>query len=275
MAKRKVSTQSSSLIALGERCYHHDFYSTFLENHRTITVVLPPNYHHQHSRYPVLYLHDGQNLFEPQEAAFGVAWHADSAAARLIHAGRIPPVLLVGIANTPARLDEYTIHRDSREKAGGRGDLYARFVLEEVKPFIDATYRTKPDREHTAVAGSSLGGLVSLTMARSYPEQFGLCGAVSPSLWWCNERILEEFAAGDHAWMQQMRFWVDMGTKEGRARGHEPPWIERTRRLIDVFDVAGLAPGRDYYYWEVAGGEHNEVAWAARFDKLLLYFFAR
>ena len=172
MAKRKVSTtppQPSSLFPIGERCYHHDFHSTFLDNNRSLTVALPPDYHHQRERCPVLYMHDGQNLFDPAEAAFGVAWHADGAAARLIHSDRIPPLILVGIANTPARMDEYTIYPDAREKAGGRGDLYARFVLEEVKPFIDANYRTKPDREHTAVVGSSLGGLVSLTMAQGVP----------------------------------------------------------------------------------------------------------
>jgi predicted alpha/beta superfamily hydrolase len=267
MSKRKSST--------GERRDHHDFHSAFLDNQRTIRVVLPPDYQHHRWRCPALYLHDGQNLFDPSDAAFGVAWNADTTAARLIHAGRIPPIILVGIANTQQRLDEYTTYRDAREKAGGRGDLYARFVLEEVKPFIDANYRTKPDREHTAVAGSSLGGLVSLTMALSYPDAFALCGAVSPSLWWSGERILDEIAAGDHAWMQRMRFWVDMGTKEGRARAHASASILRTRRLIDVFDAAGLAPGRDYYYWEVAGGEHNEAAWGARFEKMLLYFFVR
>jgi predicted alpha/beta superfamily hydrolase len=275
MAKRKRSAIAPPAPPLpsGERCDHHDFYSTFLDNRRTIRVALPPGYHHHHGRCPVLYLHDGQNLFDPSEAAFGVAWHADTAAARLIHAGRIPPLILVGIANTPDRLDEYAIYPDRHEKAGGRGDLYARFVLEEVKPFIDENYRTKPDRDHTAVAGSSMGGLVSLTMARSYPEAFAMCGAVSPSLWWSGERILDEIAAGDPAWMQRMRFWVDMGTKEGR--GHVSAAIRNTRRLIDAFDTAGLAPGRDYYYWEVAGGEHNEAAWAARFDKILLYFFGR
>ena len=192
MAKRKIPFQPSHPLSPGERCYHYDFYSTFLENHRTLTVALPPDYHQHHWRCPVLYLHDGQNLFDPAEAAFGMAWHADGAATRLIHARRIPPLILIGIANTPARMDEYTIYPDVlREKAGGRGDLYARFVLEEVKPFIDANYRTKPGREYTGVAGASLGGLVSLTMAQSYPKQFGLCGVVSPSLWWGRERILE------------------------------------------------------------------------------------
>jgi predicted alpha/beta superfamily hydrolase len=271
MAKRK--RPQTLPVSPGERHYHHDFYSTFLDNRRTLTVALPPDYHQQSWHCPVLYLHDGQNLFDPAEAAYGVAWHADRTAARLIHSGRVPPLLLVGIANTPERLDEYATNHDKREQAGGRGDLYARFVLEEVKPFIDAHYRTKPDRDHTAVAGSSLGGLVSLTMAQAYHERFALCGAVSPSLWWSGERVLHELADGDPAWLKRMRFWVDMGTKEGPGRGHTPAAILRTRRLIDVFDAAGLVPGRDYYYCEVAGGEHNEAAWAARFDKMLLYFF--
>jgi predicted alpha/beta superfamily hydrolase len=277
MSKRKRPQPPAETPApppQGERRYHHDFPSTFLENRRTLTVALPPGYEDHAWRCPVLYMHDGQNLFDPSEAAFGVDWRAGSTAARLIHARRIPPLIIVGIANTPARHDEYTTCYDKREKCGGRGDLYARFVLEEVKPFIDTHYRTMPQREHTAVAGSSLGGLVSLTMAQSHHPLFALCGALSPSLWWCNGRVLDDFAT-DHAWMRGMRFWLDMGTKEGRARGHLTPTIERTRRLASVFDAGRLVPGRDYYYSEIAGAEHNEAAWAARFDKMLLYFFAR
>ena len=181
----------------------------------------------------------------------------------------------MGIDNTPDRLDEYAYHPDRREQAGGRGSLYARFVLEEVKPFIDGHYRTQPDRRHTAVAGSSMGGLMSLSMAREHHERFALCGAVSPSLWWADGRALNECEDGDTAWMRRMRFWVDMGTREGSGRGHVTPSIRSTRRLIGCFDAAGLIPGRDYLYWEAAGGEHNEAAWAARFDKILLYFFGR
>jgi len=271
MAKRKSPPPAP--LSPGERHYHHDFHSTFLDNRRTLTVVLPPDYAQHNGQCPVLYLHDGQNLFDTDVPVNGVSWNADATAARLIHAGRIPPLILVGIANTPDRLDEYATLRDKSEKADGRGELYARFVLEEVKPFIDSHYRTKPDREHTAVAGSSLGGLVSLTMAQAYHEHFALCGALSPSLWWSGERVLVEIAEGDLGWMKRMHFWVDMGTKEGPARGHAPAAIQTTRQLIDVFDAAGLVPGREYYYWEVAGGEHNEASWAARFDKLLLYFF--
>lgn len=172
-------------------------------------------------------------------------------------------------------MDEYAYHRDEEEQTGGRGPLYARFVLEEVKPFIDGRYRTRPDRRHTAVAGSSMGGLVSLSMAREHSERFALCGVVSPSLWWADGAALQEIEDGDPAWMRRMRFWLDMGTREDGARGHVTPSIRSTRRLVACFDAAGLNPGRDYLYWEVAGGEHNEAAWGGRFDKMLLYFFGR
>jgi predicted alpha/beta superfamily hydrolase len=259
----------------GRLVVHADFPSAHLGNRRALTVYLPPGYDEQESRrYPVVYMHDGQNLFDPARAAFGVAWEADDTAERLINAGRIPPLLIVGIDNAPLRVDEYTYHRDPRERAGGRGAPYARFVLDEVKPFIDATYRTLPDRRQTAVVGSSLGGLISLSMARGRHERFALCGALSPSLWWAGGRVLDEYEEGD-GWMRRMRFWIDMGTREGSRRGHVTPAVRRTRRLADCLDAAGLVPGRDYYYREVAGGEHNEAAWAARFDKVLLYFFGR
>jgi predicted alpha/beta superfamily hydrolase len=259
----------------GRLVVHADFPSALLGNRRTLTVYLPPGYDGQTTqRYPVVYMHDGQNLFDTARAAFGVAWQADATAERLINAGRIPPLLIVGIDNTPQRVDEYAYDRDRSERAGGRGALYARFVLDEVKPFIDATYRTLPDRRQTAVVGSSLGGLVSLAMAREHHEQFALCGAVSPSLWWAGGRILDEYEL-DGGWMRRMRFWLDMGTREESRRGHVPSAIRRARRLVASLDGARLVPGRDYYYWEVAGGEHNEAAWAARFDKVLLYFFGQ
>src|SRR5579862_8935886 len=211
---------------------HDDFYSHFLDNHRSLYVYLPPNYGRDgHKRYPVLYLHDGQNLFDPSLAAYGVSWEAHSTADRLIAQKRMDPIIMVGIANTPARLDEYAVHHDAREKAGGKGELYARFVLEEVKPFIDSEYRTMPERAHTGVVGSSLGGLVSLTMAQAFHERFALCGVVSPSLWWAGGRVLQELEQ-DTSWMKQMRFWVDMGTREGYRRGHLTPPILRTRQLL-------------------------------------------
>ncbi len=254
---------------------HTDFVSSVLDNRRTLTVWLPPGYDDDpQARFPVLYLHDGQNVFDAERATFGVSWDAHTTAGRLIRAGRLRPVILVGIDHTPQRSDEYTVQLDTGENAGGSGKLYARFVLDEVKPFIDAAYRTAPDRRHTGVIGSSLGGLITLSMARLHPQRFGLCGVLSPSLWWGRGKELHEVETNG-SWLRRMRLWLDMGTREGKRGGHLTPEIGRTRRLVACFDAAGLLPGRDYCYWEVAGGEHNEAAWAARFDKLLLFFFGR
>jgi predicted alpha/beta superfamily hydrolase len=217
-------------------------------------------------------LHDGQNLFGSAAPANGASWEADRTINRLIRAGQIQPLIVIGIDCTDDRLDEYATHRDPREHAGGKGQLYGRFVLREVKPFIDAHYRTRPGREHTGVAGSSLGGLVSLTMARDHHDDFALCGLVSPSLWWCRCKVFTDLSR-TRSWMKHMRFWVDMGTEEGGRDSGFPLGIEQSRRLIKSFNRAGLVAGTDYHYLEVAGGEHNEAAWAARFEYMIRFFF--
>lgn len=255
------------------RIDHDEFPSAYLGNRRRLTVILPPGYEQSRDHYPVLYLNDGQNLFEDHEAAFGVSWRAQATSERLIREGRITPVILVGIANTPARLDEYAPYRNERG-TGGRGELYGRFVLDEIKPFVDTIYRTLPDRKNTAVGGSSMGGLIALYLAWRWSEQIGQAAVLSPSLWWDDGHILRDLA-GAQAWLRKARFWLDVGTREGRSRGHVPPTVEHTRALLDCFDANGLLPGRHYYYWEVAGGEHNEASWAARFDKVLLFLFGK
>lgn len=260
---------------------HYAFPSKLLGNERTIAVYLPPGYDVEAAsdrRYGVFYLHDGQNLFDAATSFLGVEWQADETAERLIRAGRIEPVILVGIYNNAERAAEYTPWPDTARGNGGRGDLYARFVVEEVKPFIDRTYRTLPDRRHTAIGGSSLGGLISLHMARAHGDTFSMCAAVSPALMWSDRRMLVELesdVAGGATWLKGTRFWIDMGTAEGRQADAFSRAIGDTRRLVDSLDRAGLVPGRDYYYQEVYEGEHNEAAWAARFDRILLYFFAK
>jgi predicted alpha/beta superfamily hydrolase len=257
---------------------HEGFRSHLLEDERTLMVYLPPSYKGgKDERYPVFYLHDGQNLFDEATSAFGSEWKADETAERLIGAGKIRPVILVGIYNTAGRMDEYSPWPDARFGGRGRGDLYARFVVEEVKPFIDKTYRTLPGREDTAVGGSSLGGLISLHLARTRRETFGLCAAISPALGFSGARILRELREKD-ANLHGTRFWIDMGTREGQLAGPGADAtrpVEDTRALVEILKGAGLAPGKDYRYLEVEGGEHNEAAWAARFDQVLMFFFGR
>ena len=254
---------------------HAGFHSTLLEGDRTLIVYLPPGYEKSGARrYPVLYMHDGQNLFDAATSFLGVEWQADETAERLIDAGRIEPIIIVGIYNTGERMNEYTPWPDERRHAGGRGERYAKFLVEEVKPFIDSTYRTQADRKHTAVAGSSLGGLISLYICEKYPETFSMCGVLSPALMWADKRIIREStdACGT---LKQCRIWLDMGSREGDSLGDFSQAIGWTRELVAVFDRCGLVPGRDYYYFEDVGAVHNEGAWAKRFDKLLLYFFAK
>jgi predicted alpha/beta superfamily hydrolase len=254
---------------------HENFHSALLDNQRTIEVYLPPGYQGAAKRaYPVLYLHDGQNLFERSAASPAMTWRADATADRLIHEGRLPPLILVAIASTPDRLNEYATMQDRKEQAGGRGLLYARFVLEEVKPFIDRNYHSRPDRTGTGVAGSSMGGLISLLMAQHFSDQIGLCAALSPSLWWAEEAILRDFSR-DLAWVNRTRFWLDMGTREGGGREPGEQAVARARRLVRKLDRTRLLPGHDFYYMEVSGAGHDESHWARRFDKVLLYLFGR
>ncbi len=259
----------------GDVRYHHAFESKHLGNKRTIVVYLPPDYKaNTERRYPVLYMHDGQNIFDAKTSFLGIEWEADDHAERLIKADRIEPIIIVGMYNNAERVSEYTQSRDGARKTGGKGDLYAKFVVEEVKPFIDKTYRTKPDRANTGIAGSSLGGLISLHICRRYPDVFSRCGAISPALMWADHEITKS-TKKDASWMKGLKVWLDMGTNEGKQIDSFSRAIEDTRAFVDVMDAAGMDPGRDYYYWEVYQGEHNEAFWARRFDKILLYFYGK
>ncbi len=142
-------------------------------------------------RFPVLYLHDGQNLFDERTAFLpGHPWHAHTTADRLTSEGAIEPLILVGIANTGLRRTaEYTPTPDPTH-GGGEGDRYGRLLREEVKPFLDRTYRTRPEPEHTGLGGSSLGGLISLYLGLQSPDVFRKLAVMSPSLWWDRRSIL-------------------------------------------------------------------------------------
>jgi predicted alpha/beta superfamily hydrolase len=269
--------EAKSRILAGQLVYHPSFRSEHLDNERTLSVYLPPGYDDRPSqRYPVVYLHDGQNIFDARSAAYGISWDAAKTADRLISQCRLEPVIQVAVAHTKERLSEYAPFPDASANVGeGRIQHYAQFLFEEVKPFVDRTYRTISGREDTAVVGSSMGGLATLALAWRFPHFFRCAGVLSPALWWSRSRILRELEAEEQPWMRTMRIWLDMGNKETGAKVSVPPALQRTRRLVQLFDQAGLLPGRDYYYWEVAGGEHNEASWAARYDKVLLFFFGK
>ncbi|MBN1660379.1 MAG: alpha/beta hydrolase [Anaerolineae bacterium] len=250
---------------------HADFAAAFVPA-RTLFVWLPPGYDADASRrFPVIYMHDGQNLFDPAVAS-GFDWGVDEAMTRLIEAGETRGAIAVGMASLDARrLLEYMPHQalsfspSSRAgQAGGEvlpyalSDPYLRFIVEEVKPFVDTNYRTLPEREHTFVMGSSMGGLISLYAVCEYPGVFRGAGCLSTH-WPAGDGIVIDYlrralpAPGSH------RFYFDFGTETLDAE-YEPYQHEADA----VMRAAGYREGVDWITLKFQGAEHSERAWRER-----------
>jgi len=240
---------------------------------RDVIVWLPPGYDAQQDRrYPVAYFHDGQNVLDGATSFIpGQEWRADEAADRLIRSGRVPPFLIVAVSNTSARVDDYT-SEPGGARGGGKSAAYFRFLLEELVPFVDANYRTLTGPAHTAVIGSSLGGLAALDLGLAHPERFGLVGCVSPAVWWADTAIVRRVREGAK---RPLRIWLDVGTEEstGSDTGRKV-WLEHARLLRDALAAKGWREGADLAYVEAEGARHNEAAWAARIGDILEFLLA-
>jgi predicted alpha/beta superfamily hydrolase len=250
-----------------ERLSTYHFHSAILPDDRMISVYLPPDYFAEPDRrFPVFFLHDGQNLFDPRTSYVpGHTWHASTTADRTSRSGDAAPVILVGIANTGLRrMAEYTPTRDYR-LGGGEGHRYGRLIIEELKPFIDRTFRTLPGATSTGLGGSSLGGLITLYLGLKHPNIFGRLAVMSPSIWWDQRSILNFVAqARPHP---ALRIWLDIGTAEGARHVRDTDLLQR--RLVQQGWTAGL----DLELMKAEGGHHTEDAWAARFDRVLAFLF--
>ena len=234
-------------------------------------VYLPPGYDSGAFRCPVLYLQDGQNLFDPHTAFCGQDWHVDITADDLILRGTIEPLIVVGVYNTGVRrISEYTPTKDARRRKGGKGERYAKMMAQELKPFIDREYRTRRSAAYSGVGGSSLGGLVSLETGLRYPRVFGRLAILSPSVWWDNRSILEMVRA--YQFETRPRIWLDSGTDEGDAPHQTVAELELLR---DALTEKGWREGVDLRCSVAQGHGHNEHAWAARFGDVLEYLFPR
>lgn len=244
----------------------HEIQSEHLGGARTIAVWLPPGYtRDDFTRYPVFYMHDGQNLFD-RATAFGEEWGVDETATSLIWRDEIDPVIVVGIYNAgDDRIDEYTPAVDAKHERGGEVASHARFVVEELKPFIDTTYRTLPSMASTALGGSSLGGLATVWTGLRYPQVFGKLAAMSPSVWWADRAILK--TVNDLSSKPAMRIWIDAGTAESESV------IPDARALRDALVSRGFVAGQDLSYMEAQGAGHDERAWGARVGPMLRFMF--
>jgi predicted alpha/beta superfamily hydrolase len=230
---------------------------------RRVWVYLPPGYDAGTDRYPVLYMHDGQNLFDIR-TSFAGEWKVDEACESLIAGGTLRPLIVVGIENAGAsRITEYTPWPDPGYGGGG-ADAYLATLRDVLIPEVDRRYRTLAGPNFRWMAGSSLGGLVSLYAGLAYSETWTRVAALSPSLWWDDHQLLAWSAGRSREHLA--RVYQDMGTAEGSAQ-YVQDLRDMRARLIEM----GFSPGVDLMHVEAAGAAHNEAYWALRTPGMLQF----
>lgn len=251
---------------------HTHFESQILGNRRDLLVYLPPGYRRTRTRrYPVLYLNDGQNVFDAATAFGGVEWGVDETAERLITEKLIESLIIVAVPNMgDGRIDEYAptrarLEEDKPRRSRGLLRRYGTFLSEEVKPFIDSNYRTQPEPESTGLGGSSLGGLATMVIGLWFPNVFRRLLVMSPSVWWDGCTVLDMVQALDDNARPPLKIWLDTGTDE-------PGW-ERARYLRDALIEKGWRMYDDLEYVEDEGAGHNEAAWSHRIDAALRFLY--
>jgi predicted alpha/beta superfamily hydrolase len=241
-----------------------------LENRRDIFAYLPASYHENRRRYPVIYMHDGQNLFDALTSYAG-EWYVDETMQVLEEEGL--EAIIVGIPNTGEnRLNEYSPFRQGR-MGGEQGDQYLDFIVQTVKPLIDSSFLTQPEREHTGILGSSMGGLISLYAFFNRPEIFGMAGAMSPAFWFGQRAI---FPYVKNAPYVPGKIYLDAGTQEAHGRqliSRKYSWsvTGAAQEMRDLLMSKGYRDGEDVLYVEEEGAPHHEAAWARRLPDALRF----
>ena len=253
----------------------HEFHSAIFGNSRFLRVWLPPGYDDKENktrRYPVLYLNDGQNLFESSTAFGGVEWQADETADRLIRGGSIPPLIIVGVDHAGQdRIREYMPYRSMQPVVlRVLGKRYPNFLLKEVMPFITERYRLASGPENTGLGGSSLGALISLYTAISHPGVIGRLLLESPSLWASNRQLIR-ISRSVKRWPG--RIFLAIGSAEAATREKSRSAVDDVRELAAILSRAHLGEERLRVMIE-EGVTHSESAWARRFPEALRFLFS-
>jgi enterochelin esterase-like enzyme len=264
-----------ALLAAGEPTLHprlrlhRGFLSQILPDKRDVIVYLPPGYEeHPHRSYPVLYMQDGQNLFDPRTSFIpGRTWEVREHADAAIQAGEVEPLIIVGIYNTgDRRLAEYTHERDWR-MGGGEANEYGQLLTRELLPWIADRYRVRTDRDSTGLGGSSLGGLVSLYLGLRYATWFGKLAILSPSVWWNHKSILGYVNERAPEIWDRPKLWLDVGDHEGRRTLQD---VEQLNRRLKANH---WLPGETLHFEKIHGGTHDEASWAHRVGPMLKFLF--
>ncbi len=248
---------------------HRAFRSRYLPDARDVTVYLPPHYDEQPGRlYPVLYLHDGQNLFEAESSLVrGRSWRVREHADGAIESGEVEPLVIVGIHNTGARrLAEYT-HEPHGQMGGGEADAYGALLTRDLMPWIQDQYRVRTDRDAVGLGGSSLGGLVTLYLGLRYPQFFGRLAVLSPSVWWNQRSILGYVGKQAGASGERPLIWLDVGDGEGQHA------VRDVAQLAQQLMMHGWRPEEALHFEEIQGGMHDEESWSARVRPMLRFLF--
>ena len=242
--------------------YHRGLNGNGLRYERDLIVWLPPSYaSEQKRRYPVLYMHDGQNIFDPSTSFIGYDWHADEVADSLIRAGTIEEIIIVGIYNSPDRMLEYSDTNLGRQ--------YAQFVATKVKPLIDSVYRTKPDRANTAVMGSSMGGLISFLFVWWHPEVFSKAGCLSSTFSFDHGKLLDQVEE-DSDTKRDIRIYMDCG-----GYGGESSLKPGMDSMVNLLQKKGYVENQDFLSFYDERADHSERAWAARIWRPLTFLFGK
>lgn len=256
------SGNSNTTAAANVSILSEDFYMPQVDRYRRIWLYLPPDYALSTKRYPVLYMHDGQNLFD-RHTSFSGEWEVDESLNELF-AQNDPGIIVVGIDNGGAyRIDEYTPWSNP-EYGGGKGDLYVDFIVETLKPYIDSHYRTRPQQEYTGIMGSSLGGLISLYAAMEYQDVFGKVGIFSPSLWFSPSAFVHVSEQGKQ---YDMRFYLMASRQESTSMAAD------LTALYNNLINGGFQPDEVNLLIQ-EDGQHSEWFWAREFPDAYRWLFA-
>lgn len=261
-APRRASSATASVSILS-----HEFAIPQLGRTRRIWLYLPPDYHTSTKTYPVLYMHDGQNVFDAA-TSFAGEWGVDETLDSLHALGDWGAIVVAVDHGQQRRFDEYSPWVNARY-GGGEGDEYMDFLANTLKPYIDRHYRTRPDRLSTGIAGSSMGGLISLYAALKYPHVFGRAGVFSPAFWFAPS--IFAYARGAAPLRPGTRFYFVTGAREGET---PEVYVRDHRRMIDTLAVAGFGIGADVDAFIRADGAHAEWFWRREFPAAYRWLFA-
>jgi metallo-beta-lactamase class B len=264
--KPKEHTARATVSIMSE-----EFQMPELGRARRVWIYLPPGYSSGSTRYPVLYMHDGQNVFDNATSFVG-EWGVDETLDSLNALGDKDVIVVAVDHGGSKRFDEYSPWKNAKY-GGGEGEKYVEFLVKTLKPYVDSHYRTLPDRLNTGVAGSSMGGLISLYAILRYPDVFGRAGIFSPAFWVAPEAY--SYVAASHGVRPDSRLYFVIGAQEAQDSAEALTYVKGQEQMVDSLIAHGLVRGESVVAVSRADGKHSESFWRREFPTAYQWMFAR